>query len=165
MKRNLLSSAIIVAIMALGLTGCDDKKAETETPPPANSQPAAPAPEAKPAEAPVAKAEVKPETPAQPVVDEQAVFDEKMDVYIKCYNKLQIPVQRSLARYADWLKDFKQGPTGKESTVYGIYGISESSLAECEKGVKSAVALTPALQPIDGVAVSYIDAAVALGNT
>ena len=88
MKRNLLSSAIIVAIMALGLTGCDDKKAETETPPPANSQPAAPAPEAKPAEAPVAKAEVKPETPAQPVVDEQAVFDEKMDVYIKCYNKI-----------------------------------------------------------------------------
>ena len=57
MKRNLLSSAIIVAIMALGLTGCDDKKAETETPPPANSQPAAPAPEA-----PVAKAEAKPET-------------------------------------------------------------------------------------------------------
>ncbi|MFP1455386.1 DUF3829 domain-containing protein [Escherichia coli] len=44
------------------------------------------------------------------MVDEQAVFDEKMDVYIKCYNKLQIPVQRSLARYADWLKDFKQGP-------------------------------------------------------
>ena len=55
--------------MSLGLTGCDDKKAETETPPPANSQPAAPAPEA-----PVAKAEAKPETPAQPVVDEQAVF-------------------------------------------------------------------------------------------
>ena len=27
------------------------------------------------------------------------------------------------------------------------------------------VALTPALRPIDGVAVSYIDAAVALGNT
>ncbi|MFD3372016.1 DUF3829 domain-containing protein, partial [Escherichia coli] len=161
MKRNLLSSAIIVAIMSLGLTGCDDKKAETETLPPANSQPAAPAPEAKPTEAPVAKAEAKPETPAQPVVDEQAVFDEKMDVYIKCYNKLQIPVQRSLARYADWLKDFKQGPTGEERTVYGIYGISESNLAECEKGVKSAVALTPALQPIDGVAVSYIDAAVA----
>lgn len=55
MKRNLLSSAIIVAIMALGLTGCDDKKAETETPPPANSQPAAPAPEAKPTEAPLQK--------------------------------------------------------------------------------------------------------------
>lgn len=163
MKRNLLSSAIIVAIMALGITGCDDKKAETETPPPANSQPAAPAPEAKPTEAPVAKA--KPETPAQAVVDEQAVFDEKMDVYIKCYNKLQIPVQSSLARYADWLKDFKQGPTGKESIVYGIYSISESNLSECEKGIKRVVALTPVLEPIDGVALNYINAAVALGNT
>lgn len=160
MKRNLLSSAIIIAIMALGITGCDDKKVETETPPPANSQPAAPAPEA-----PVAKAEAKPETPAQPVVDEQAVFDEKMDVYIKCYNKLQIPVQNSLARYADWLKDFKQGPTGKESLVYGIYGISESNLSECQKGIKRVVALTPALEPIDGVALNYINAAVALGNT
>ncbi|HAN6418374.1 TPA: YiiG family protein, partial [Escherichia coli] len=105
MKRNLLSSAIIVAIMALGITGCDDKKAETETPPPANSQPAAPAPEAKPTESPIAKAKM----PAQPVADEQAVFDEKMNVYIKCYNKLQVHVQHSLARYADWLKDFKQG--------------------------------------------------------
>lgn len=94
MKRNLLSSAIIVAIMALGLTGCDDKSRNRNAPP-ANSQPAAPAPEAKPAEAPVAKAEVKPETPAQPVVDEQAVFDEKMDVYIKCYNKLQIGTAQS----------------------------------------------------------------------
>ncbi|WP_338297248.1 hypothetical protein, partial [Escherichia coli] len=28
--------------MALGLTGCDDKKAEKEKPPPANSQPATP---------------------------------------------------------------------------------------------------------------------------
>ncbi|WP_309227967.1 YiiG family protein [Escherichia coli] len=153
--------------MALGLTGCDDKKAETETPPPANSQPAAPAPEAKPAEAPVAKAEVKPETPAQPVVDEQAVFDEKMDVYIKCYNKLQIPVQRSLARYADWLKDFKQGPTGKESTVYGIYGISESSLAECEKGVKSAVALGNTINEMDKYYTqeNYKDDAFAKGKT
>ena len=67
MKRNLLSPAIIVPIRALGLTVCDEKKAETKPPPPANSHPAAPAPEA-----PVGKAEAKPETPAQPVVDEQA---------------------------------------------------------------------------------------------
>ncbi|MFP1592620.1 DUF3829 domain-containing protein [Escherichia coli] len=38
-----------------------------------------------------------------------------------------------MARYADWLKDFKQGPTGEERTVYGIYGINESNLAECGK--------------------------------
>lgn len=68
-----------------------------------------------------------------------------MDVYIKCYNKLQISVQRSLARYVDWLKDFKQGFIGEERIVYGIYGISEFNFVECEKGVKSVVALTFAL--------------------
>ncbi len=92
-------------------------------------------------------------------------FSTKNGCLYQALQQVTDPAQRSLARYADWLKDFEQGPTGEERTVYGIYGISESNLAECEKGVKSAVALTPALQPIDGVAVSYIDAAVALGNT
>ncbi|SPW56589.1 putative lipoprotein [Escherichia coli] len=142
------------------------KKPKQKRSRPANSQPAAPAPEAKPTEAPVAKAEAKPETPAQPVVDEQAVFRRKNGCLYQVLQQVyRSRYSASLARYADWLKDFKQGPTGEERTVYGIYGISESNLAECEKGVKSAVALTPALQPIDGVAVSYIDAAVALGNT
>ncbi|MBA8277351.1 YiiG family protein [Escherichia fergusonii] len=165
MKRNLLSSAIVVAIMALGLSGCDDKKAETENPPPAKSQPAAPAPDAKSDAVPAVKVEAKVEMPAQPVVDVEAVYSEKMNVYIKCFNDLQIPVQRSLARYADWLKDFKQGPTGKESIVYGIYGIQELNIAGCEKGMKRVAALTPALEPIDGIATNYITAAVALGNT
>ncbi|MCZ9210961.1 YiiG family protein [Escherichia albertii] len=165
MKRNLLSSAIIVAVMPLSVTGCDDKKAETESSPSANNQPAAPTTESKPTEKPAAKAEAKSEASAQPVVDEQAVYDEKMAVYIKCFNELQLPVQRSLSRYADWLKDFKQGPTGKESIVYGIYSISEISLTGCEKGMKRVEALTPALEPIDGVALDYINAAVALGNT
>lgn len=64
-----------------------------------------------------------------------------MDVYIKCYNKLQILVQCSLVCYVDWLKDFKQGFIGEECIVYGIYGISEFNFVECEKGVKSVVVL------------------------
>lgn len=159
MKRNLLSSAIIVAIMALGLTGCDDKKPKQKRP----RLPIVNLPHQL-LKLPLQKQKLN----LKHLRNRWSMnkrFRRKMDVYIKCYNKLQIPVQSSLARYADWLKDFKQGPTGEERTVYGIYGISESNLAECEKGVKSAVALTPALQPIDGVAVSYIDAAVALGNT
>lgn len=71
MKRNLLASAIVIGIMALGMTGCDDKKAETQTPPPANSQSAAPT---------AVKAEAKPETAAQPVVDAEAVYNETMNV-------------------------------------------------------------------------------------
>ena len=160
MKRNLLSSAIIVAIMALGLTGCDDKKAETETP----RLPIVNLPHQL-LKLPLQKQKLNLKHLRNRWSMNKRFSTKKWMCYIKCYNKLQIPVQSSLARYADWLKDFKQGPTGEERTVYGIYGISESNLAECEKGVKSAVALTPALQPIDGVAVSYIDAAVALGNT
>ncbi|WP_223195322.1 hypothetical protein, partial [Salmonella enterica] len=30
MKRNLLSSAIIIALMTLGATGCDDNNVKTE---------------------------------------------------------------------------------------------------------------------------------------
>lgn len=91
------------------------------------------------------------ETPAQPVVYVEAVYSGKIDVYIKCFNDLQIPVQQSLARYADWLKDFKQGPTGKESIVYGIYGIQELSINSCEKGMKRVAVLILALEPIDGI--------------
>lgn len=169
MKRNLLSSAIIIALMALGVTGCDDDTVKTDTPPSASSQPATPAPSPAPTTqstaSPAQPPEAKPETPAQPEVDAEAVYDEKMDVYIDCFNKLQLPVQRSLARYADWVKDFKKGPTGKESLVYGIYGITQSYITNCQKEMKQVAVLTPLLEPIDGVAVSYIDSAAALGNT
>ncbi|HCC0889840.1 TPA: YiiG family protein [Salmonella enterica] len=169
MKRNLLSSAIIIALMTLGATGCDDNNAKTEATPTASSQPATPAPSPAPAthpvESPAQPPEAKPETPAQPEADAEEVYDEKMDVYIDCFNKLQLPVQRSLARYADWVKDFKKGPTGKESLVYGIYGITESYITNCQKEMKQVAVLTPLLEPIDSVAVSYIDSAVALGNT
>ncbi len=56
-----------------------------------------------------------------------------MDVYIDCFNKLQLPVQHSLARYADWVKDFKKGPTGKESTGLWhlwYYGVLHNELPE-----------------------------------
>lgn len=123
MKRNLLSSAIIIALMTLGATGCDDNNVKTEATPAASSQPATPAPSQtpetqsgeSPAQPPAAKPETatqtpaaKPETPAQPEVDAEEVYSEKMDVYIDCFNKLQLPVQHSLARYADWVKDFKK---------------------------------------------------------
>ncbi len=55
-----------------------------------------------------------------------------MDVYIDCFNKLQLPVQRSLARYADWVKDFKKGPTGKELGLWHLwyYGVLHNELPE-----------------------------------
>lgn len=72
MKRNLLSSAIIVAIMALGITGCDDKKLKQKhlRPPIVNL----PHPLLK-------RNRLKPllqkQNASATVADEQAVFDEK----------------------------------------------------------------------------------------
>ncbi|MGU0042742.1 DUF3829 domain-containing protein [Escherichia coli] len=89
--------------MSLGLTGCDDKKAETER----SRLPIVNLPhqllKRNLLKLPLQKQKLNLKHLRNRVVDEQAVFDEKMDVYIKCYNKLQNPVQRSLARYADWL--------------------------------------------------------------
>lgn len=86
MKRNLLSSAIIIALMTLGATGCDDNNAKTEATPTASSQPATPAPSQIPAPQPgensAQSPAAKPETPAQPEADAEEVYSEKMDVYI-----------------------------------------------------------------------------------
>src|SRR5437870_3881038 len=50
---------------------------------------------------------------------------EKSNLYIKdCVNKYSSSVMNSYRRYASWLKDVEQGPTGKESIVYGLYEIN-----------------------------------------
>lgn len=110
------------------------------------------------AESPAQPLEKKPETSAQLWVDNEEVYSEKMDVYIDCFNKLQLPVQHSLARYADWVEDFKKDPTGKGNLVYGIYGM-ESYITSCQKEMRQVAILTLLPEPTDGVAVSYIDRA------
>ncbi len=121
---------------------------KTEATPAASSQPATPAPSQtpetqsgeSPAQPPAAKPETatqppaaKPETPAQPEVDAEEVYSEKMDVYIDCFNKLQLPVQHSLARYADWVKDFKKGTDReREPGLWHLwyYGVLHNELPE-----------------------------------
>ncbi len=48
------------------------------------------------------------------------------------FNKLQLPVQRSLARYADWVKDFKKVRQEKRARfgIYEYYGILRNELPE-----------------------------------
>lgn len=137
MKRNLLSSAIIIALMTLGATGCDDNNVKTEATSATSSQPATPAPSQTPetqsGESPAQPPAAKPETPVQPEVDAEEVYSEKMDVYIDCFNKLQLPVQHSLARYADWVKDFKKrSDRERESGLWHLwyYGVLHNELPE-----------------------------------
>ncbi len=55
-----------------------------------------------------------------------------MDVYIDCFNKLQLlRSAQNLARYADWVKDLKKGSDRKESprlSIYAGYGILHNEL-------------------------------------
>lgn len=158
MKRNLLSSLIIIALTASVLTGCDNNKDAQETAPSASAQ-------STDAATQTGKSQGKPTEAAAPEKDAEHVYAEKMSVYVECFNKLQPSINSSLSRYASWLKDFKQGPTGKEGNVYGTYGISKDSLTGCQTDMQRVVALTPALEPIDGIVAPYLASTVPLSNT
>lgn len=168
MKRSLLASAIVFALMATGLTGCDDND-KAEATPAASSTPAAtteaPAAPAKDTAA-ENSAPAQTEQTAQAVqADKEAIYDEKMNTYIECFNGLQLSIFHSIDRYASWLKDFHTGPTGKESIVYGIYSVSESTIAKCQKEIPEAAKLTPALEGMDEAATAFATSAVDIANT
>lgn len=169
MKRSLLASAIVFALMATGLTGCDDKDKAEAAPAAASSTPAqtteAPATPAKDTAAEDdAPAQTEQTAPAVQA-DKDVIYDEKMNTYIDCYNNLQLSIFHSIDRYASWLKDFHTGPTGRESIVYGIYSVSESSIAKCQKQIPEVAKLTPALEGMDEAATAFVTSAVDIANT
>lgn len=161
MKRSLLASAMALALMATGLTGCDDKD-KAEAAPAASSSPA----QTTEAPATPATADNAPEQTAPAVqADKDVIYDEKMNTYIDCYNDLQLSIFHSIDRYASWLKDFHTGPTGKERIIYGIYSVSESSIAKCQKQIPEVAKLTPALEGMDEAATEFVTSAVDVANT
>lgn len=46
--------------------------------------------------------------------DANDVLNQKLNVYIDCYNNLQADIYRAVNRYANTFDDFRTGPTGKE---------------------------------------------------
>lgn len=134
-RLAVLSAATSLALLA----ACSDKRADPAT--------AAAAPASAPAAAPAAK----PPAPAA-AADHTG---EKVQTYIKCYNDVNSRVQSSITRYASWVKDMKNGPTGKERVVYGLYTISESGVADCDKNITAALELTPTLAGLDDAARDY----------
>ncbi len=80
----------------------------------------------------------------------------KTNLYIsECFNKYSNRVVESYNRYALWVKNMDQGPTGKEMNIYGLYDVNGDG-ADCEKAVESAKQLEPAMPEIEGVADSYV---------
>lgn len=97
MKKDLLSSIIIAMLMTAGLSACDEKKAD---------------------EQPVAQSADSSSSNTQPTSAESAdandVLNQKLNVYIDCYNNLRADIYRAVNRYANTFDDFRTGPTGKE---------------------------------------------------
>lgn len=80
---------------------------------------------------------------------------EKTNLYItKCVNNYSNSVISSYRRYASWLRDVDQGPTGKEGTVYGLYNINSDG-QDCIEAIKKAKGIEPAVADAETAADGY----------
>lgn len=139
------------------LSACSDKAPEA----PATTAAAASAPAPSTPRAPQAPA-AEPKAP-EPAKAPDTVAS-KLEAYIECYNSVDTRAHDSIRRYASWIKDMKVGPTGKERLVYGLYTLSDSSVASCQKDVTAAAALTPAVANLDDAARAYVAALMPLNE-
>jgi len=78
---------------------------------------------------------------------------EKLNLYIECYNKASSSFQRSLNRYQSWIKDMNVGPTGQERVVYGLYSVDGAEA--CQQAVQQAKELPPAMPELDQSAAAF----------
>lgn len=80
---------------------------------------------------------------------------QKTSLYIKeCLNRYSNTVSGSYQRYASWLRDVEQGPTGKESIVYGLYDVSGDG-QDCVNAIKKAKTMQPSLAQAESAAEDY----------
>ena len=82
-------------------------------------------------------------------------LDEKTQLYItKCFNPYANSVMNSFQRYTSWIKNVDQGPTGKETLVYGLYEVHGDG-EDCVKAVNEAKAMEPDMPDTEAVADEY----------
>lgn len=161
MNCNGIVCAVIISSLAFAITGCDDKKTErsvSENAPKTTQTSQATVTEKKtdtpPSEAKVAEQRVTPEE----------IIAQKMETYIRCFNAVDGSVYRSIERYASWLQDVKQGPTGQENIVYGIYSLFTENIIPCNRDIEIVAKLQPPFEPIDSAAVTYIHSVVSIAR-
>jgi hypothetical protein len=121
--------------MALALAACSKKE---EAP-----APSAPAVASTPAPTP------------SPVQTSQAEADpqQKLNLYIGCYNQASSDFGNSLKFYASWVGNMNIGPTGKEPAVLGLLPVK--SAQDCQKAIAQAKALPPSLPALDDAATAF----------
>jgi len=79
---------------------------------------------------------------------------EKLNAYVGCINRLSERSYDSRKRYFSWVG--KNGPTGKERIIYGLYTIYDTS--DCKKNVEKANALEPRDAALEAAASAYVEA-------
>ncbi len=90
--------------------------------------------------------------------DQDDTLVKKTNFYItECYNRYSNRIVESHNRYTSWLKNADQGPTGRESLVYGLYDVNGDG-ADCQKAVASAKALDPSMPTLEDAADNYVTA-------
>jgi hypothetical protein len=79
---------------------------------------------------------------------------EKLNAYVGCINRLSERSYDSRRRYFSWVS--KNGPTGRERIIYGLYTIYDTS--DCRKAVERANTLAPRDAELEAAATAYADA-------
>lgn len=97
------------------------------------------------------------ETPAAGEIEEPEVsLAKKTNSYIsECFNKYSNRVIESHNRYALWVKNIEQGPTGREIIVYGLYDVNGDG-TDCEKAISAAKEIEPSMPEIEDAADNYV---------
>ncbi|WP_409309136.1 YiiG family protein [Pectobacterium sp. B1J-3] len=151
--RNIKTPVGLAALVAaaIGLTACEDKPDVTTEPTQSTPAAASTAPAPAPAPAPEAK----------PQVD----ANQKLNLYIQCFNATHERAHKAMERYASWVKDMKVGPTGKERVIYGVYSMSESSLKDCGEPLIKAAQSEPVMPALDTAAKDYSATVTTWGQT
>ncbi len=99
---------------------------------------------------------------APPQVDADVLLAHEVDALVReCRNPFATRIAQSWVRYSSWLGDAKNGPTGHERTVLGLYAITADPKS-CRKAVDAAKALAPATPALDLAAEAYASALEAL---
>jgi hypothetical protein len=88
----------------------------------------------------------------------QASLNEKINAYIGCINRLSERSHSSRQRYFSWVG--KNGPTGKERIIYGLYTIYDTT--DCKRNVEKANELEPRDVELETAASNYSEAVGAL---
>ncbi|SUI17285.1 membrane protein [Salmonella enterica subsp. enterica serovar Enteritidis] len=97
--------------------------------------------------------------------DANDVLNQKLNVYIDCYNNLQAGIYRAVNRYANTFDDFRTGPTGKEDDPSPLVPVYPALIQDCRKDIKAAAELKPAFASLDSAALAFINAAGPLAET